>query len=492
MQNENNLDQYLRDKVENADFDFKEEYWNQAAQMLDEEDRKKRRPIFWRWFAVVGTLLVVTIGTYLFSNKNNNNKKDKSPIAKTETTQNTPQTNKSYVIDGPEQAANQNAENAPVNTPNEVPVEKNNISEKNTGGTINNKKEPQQPKDDNNSPVADKNPIANQKSDQNKGAIQNQNIPSKITPDKKEKTKKDKKKDRKKQVQNLENQQDIAKPNQKKDNTVWIKGKELLPKDTQVIAARQPIDPDISNPRYNALLRDYVAVRDTTVYTYTPVPPAVAVVPKPQINTDTAATKRKNGFTFYVSGGANFNKGFKGNATTAIAWGFAPYLNGGFEKEINPKISIASQIGFTYFNALNIQKKVVQYKYSFGYDSTKITVDYHKMYQIVLPVSMAYHLNKLHTIMGGIGASYVLNTSSKVTNNKQVSYQTGYTDGINPLDIFAQLGYQYQLNNKFAFMGFFQQGFMNATKKDYFNITTQNTQTRISLGLKYYFKRNGQ
>jgi hypothetical protein len=86
----------------------------------------------------------------------------------------------------------------------------------------------------------------------------------------------------------------------------------------------------------------------------------------------------------------------------------------------------------------------------------------------------------------------VLNTSSKVVDNGKPSTQTGYKDGINPFDIFTQLGYQYRLNKQFSLLAMWQQGLTNATQQQYFNISTHNKQTRLSIGLKYYFKRNGE
>lgn len=507
MQKEDNLlDQYLKDKVEEASFDFKEEYWLKASQMLDEEDRKKKRPFFWRWVVVLGVLITAGIGTLIYSNKNNDSNKDsnKSDIAQNNTPPSQTPSAKSYVIDNPSAAdmtlpAQQEVQNNPAKDINQG------ISENNTPA-ITKGHEAAGTKDG--SPATK----AHTQSDKENTPVENGQLPSRnnhtasalavtpnqpaVKPGQKETRRNRRAKQAISQGQKMPEEKtalnNIAGTKANPDNAVLVNGKKMQPVDTQFYVQKHARDESVYNPRYNAALSNYITERldSVTVLTYKKIPETKPETPLQAILKDTSA-RIKNALQFFLSGGANFNRGFKGNANTSIAWGVSPYLTAGIEKNITPKISLAAQIGFTYFNALNVQKKVIHYKYSFGYDSTQLSVEYHKLYQLMLPVSIAYQLNKSHSAWASIGAAYILNTSSKVTDNGNSSYQTGYQDGINPFDLFAQLGYQYRLNKRFNVQAFLQQGFCNVTQKDYFNITTRNTQTRISIGLKYYFKRNG-
>ena len=68
MNNENNLlDNLLRNNVEEAQFAFKEDYWDKMEALLDEEDKDKKRPFFWRWFTIFLGVVVVVGATLLYS-----------------------------------------------------------------------------------------------------------------------------------------------------------------------------------------------------------------------------------------------------------------------------------------------------------------------------------------------------------------------------------------------------------------------------------------
>ncbi|MBP6625543.1 MAG: hypothetical protein KA198_10250, partial [Chitinophagaceae bacterium] len=196
--------------------------------------------------------------------------------------------------------------------------------------------------------------------------------------------------------------------------------------------------------------------------------------------------------SFFIHAGLNMNKGFKGNVESPISWGFAPCVSAGIEKTISPKITLASQVGFTYFNGLNTMKKVTNYNYSFGFDSSQLSVVHKKLFQIYMPISLYYQVMKNQFLMASIGASYSLDVSSAVKENQTANSMTknGYSTGFNPFDFFLGAGYGYQLSKKMMIQLNLQQGFMDMTKNAYFNNTNKNTQTRISIGLKYSFSRN--
>lgn len=499
---ENELDRYLKSKVEEAHFEFKEIYWEKALKMLDAEDERKKRPGIWRWFTLLGTLIVLSVGAFFISNKKSTSKQEhkKTSFVSAENKGSNRNDTPSYTVEPSSNETNSiheiKIDNAaaskerkefsqptsnPTN-PTDAPSEKSAVTPKaplNKG--IPDPKEPRPTQDELSS-------TPNQQSDAN--------APTKI-----EKLKINKK-GRNAGVLNNNasqtrgNQAELNTPTPPKNNTVMVNGQRMQPIDTQVLIQKQARDESIYNPRYLANLSNYVTERidSITILTFKPAKDTKQEAPLKEATKKESvsdSSKKTNAPRIFIATGANLNKGFSGNQSTTVAWGVAPYLNAGIEKMIHKKISMSAHIGFTYFNGLNLEKTAVNYKYSFGFDSTKISVKYNRMYQLLLPISVAYHIGKLHTLWGGIGGSYVFNTESLVTENKSSKNQRGYLDGINRFDIFSLLGYEYQLHNKLTAQAFWQQGYMNAAQKEFFNIQSSNTQTRMSLGLKYYFKRNG-
>ncbi len=280
---------------------------------------------------------------------------------------------------------------------------------------------------------------------------------------------------------------------------VNIHGKSMIQMDSANFTHKTSLDVKQTNPRYVAGLGLYTPeVLDSIVLTYKPAETTdqAAEVQSVQ-NNSIEQVKEKGLFTpkpisFFIGAGLNMNKGFKGNVESPISWGFAPFVSAGFEKAISSKITMASQVGFTYFNGLNTMKKVTNYNYSFGFDSTQLSVVHKKLFQIYLPVSLYYQVMNNHFLMASIGASYSLDVSSSVKDNQtaNATNKNGYSTGFNPFDFFVGAGYGYQLTNRIMIQLNIQQGFMDMTKNTYFNNTNKNTQTRLSVGLKYSFSRN--
>jgi hypothetical protein len=67
VKNEHNiLDKFLQETVNQSDFMLNEDHWSKMSSMLDEDDKQKKRPLFWRGFSIFIGLLLISIGAFLF------------------------------------------------------------------------------------------------------------------------------------------------------------------------------------------------------------------------------------------------------------------------------------------------------------------------------------------------------------------------------------------------------------------------------------------
>lgn len=498
MQHEQNpLDQFLKEQVDNAHFDFDESYWEKASKMLDEQEQNDKKIAWWKRTGIVALFvtLILTIG-YFITNKFDNKEN--------QITQTPSSTQHSYEID--EKIPRENYDNNKDTT-------KFNYNTQNTDNHINN---------NNNSTNYLSNVENKTTSKQSRKNINNNNTntelkdiypPNEIDTNKKndekeerysteivyEKTNKHKgifaknkkveninRSNKHKEIAKLENQ---IKNEQELKNKVWVNNQWMTPIDTQILYSPTPIDPSISNPRLVPSLKDYVAHKnDSAIITYHFKKDTASVPIINNIEKDTALVSSKlSTLHLYLQLSAAINKGFVGNINTNKTWGISPVLSLGFGKQLNNRFCLLVQPGFTYFNAVNMEKKTRNYMYSFGIDSSNFVVSYKKMYQLQLPVGVQYSIFNKQSLLAMIGLSYILNVQNKVYDKGTTYSTTGYRDGINPLDIFIEMGYNYQINKKIQLQAAYYQGLKNLTQQEYFKTQNANKQKGIHISVRYNF-----
>ncbi len=553
-QNNQSLDDFLRHNVEEADFSMKEDYWQKMSVLLDEEEKKKKRFFFWRGLSVLALLIVAGAGAYLFpklSHKESAAASQHQTLPQTQQTvlpsvkqdqpdiKQDPQPETDQTTDEPTTTSSTTKTNQTSSSNNQTSTTQEKSSALLTDNESNEHKRTSKKEISNEKTVTPstskpvtsaraahgierkERKLARREQRKNDESVTNdataKEAPSSsnantnltvVTP-KKAFTKK-----------KVVNENKIAKTDSKPAVTekksdpvpqspvnVPVKGKNMKPVDTVQYVKRQPVDQSMYNPRYIGCLANYIPERldSVTVITYQPVPEVKQAEQKP---VETPKEKfKKPPFELVLLAGLNMNKGFKGNVSAPLSWGFSPYLGAGIDKQMTPKLTMSSHVGFTYFNGLNSQVKVNSYQYTFGLDSSAFSVAHKKLLQFYLPFSVYYQLFNNHFVMASLGMSYSFDVSSKVTtttsssnagapapSTKSVttssSTQTGYRTGFNQFDVFAQFGYGYRVANRIMIQAAVQQGFFDMTKNSYFSNSVTNTQTRFSLGLKYNFKRN--
>jgi hypothetical protein len=537
-QEHNRLDDFLQEKVESTQFEFKEDYWDKMEALLDEDQKEKRKPFFWRGLSLFVLALMIGAGALLFPKMQHKSDKqsvaksqfaqtsqsesvessmipEKTSTAQTETSSNsqsnpTTQSSQSNTIQQGDNESNtdvvKNTNNANAGTSNlnsTTQLASNDVSSKSKPSkhdnevSKSNKVEPTETKHQ-----RDNIESSNQENNTNKNRNHNERSINKLAKNKAAKTKPSSDKtDRMNETANDKSKQQRTEnlnATIQSKSSATILGKNMDAIDTAVYT-NVVKDQSNYNPRYIASLKDYVTekIDSITVVTFKPAEnkPSASKLEnnEPKADVKTSNQQKLSPLEFYFMVGANANKGIKGNAVTAIPWGIAPFVSVGLEKQVSSKLSISSQVGFTYFNGLNLTKQVNNYKYSFGVDSTTFSVTSKKLFQMYLPIALYYQFMQKHSVFTSVGLSYAFDVSSLVKEDQQSpQYNSfGYRNGFNTVDLFLQLGYQYSINKNLSAQLLFQQGFMDMTKNNYFENNQSDKQSKISIGIKYNFKRNG-
>lgn len=244
------------------------------------------------------------------------------------------------------------------------------------------------------------------------------------------------------------------------------------------------------NPRYVAGLENYVAERFDTVRIITLTASAPALLPTPSSTTPSdSASHSPSPFRFHLLALLSANRGWGNTPAAARPWGLAPVLGIGGEKELRPGLSVAAQVGFTWFNGLKVTKEVQSYRYSFGVDSTAISVEYRRLLQFTLPVSVLYRLSPRWSVFAGLGVNYAFEVQSRLKDDDNApSTVFGYRDGWRRLDGFAQAGVRANISPRLGAVVQYQQGFADMTENSFFQQNATQRQSRIMLGLRYELK----
>ena len=528
MKRENNeLDDFLQQKVDEAQFEFKESYWDKMEALLDEEEKPKKRFLFWRGLSVfLGVALLSTVA-FLWPKMKQDSTQTASTAAHAENTQtqNFTQGSAASLEESSDEPQFNNVDTKAESTV--TASGKSDLTSTPPAQATSHYTGPKEPR----VKTAESNDSRQNSTvnpTQNNGSKGSVNTTPNATKNEKplaqiekksKKPKRDKMNSGKGGAVNVKilhsnegsskNEAGSNEVNTKPSNptsspSVQVMGRNMKAIDTNVYYTKEPRDETQFNPRYIAALQNYTPERleQVTVVTFAPakeevkeVKPVIEKAPQLQSQDTALTTKRKNPISWFAMLGANFNKGFKGNMLNTLPWGVSPFLSLGLEKKINSKISISTQVGFTYFNGLNMEQKATQYKYSFGLDSSEFfTVNYKRLWQVYVPVSLSYQLASRHQVFAGAAGSYALDVNSLVHDKQNSSVYTsnGYREGLSSWDVLAHIGYAYQFNSKISALLFWQQGFSDVTKNNAFRQDAKHLQSKVSVGIKYNFKRNGK
>jgi hypothetical protein len=108
------------------------------------------------------------------------------------------------------------------------------------------------------------------------------------------------------------------------------------------------------------------------------------------------------------------------------------------------------------------------------------------LYYLQLPIMLGYQISKKNMVSAGVGISYLLSDGVQAKDSSgryEGSYKMENGNGFNKLDYFAALAYTYRLNRRFSFSINATYGFTDVTNTSYFDDAIKNYNHNISLGL---------
>jgi hypothetical protein len=541
-QEQHNLDDFLRKKVEEAEFTYSDNYWKTMSGILDEQD--SRKPRMWLWRGLSALLLVTLIGGaayYIRIKQSASEQKAVSVLTKQHaiTQQNNqddlmPDTTNDYTEKTDQQPTTGNPVKSSFKTPQDAsstgntntapfnqtvitePTNEIGSEESEQAGTSKNQPElsdvrKQESKSSNSKlKKRQKSSITKIEADKESSLAKNNTADDQISPKAKSSSPKNKKVGKKPTSNADLNKSPETIPEVSK--TTLVNGKPMQATDTQRFQ-RSVQDPRITNPRYIASLSNYIPERYDSVTIISFQPAAVTDQPKKTTvdsnlsNSDPQSTSPKlPAHAWFIAAGVNVNKAFNGNATPSGQFAATPYAGLGIQKMISKRITLAAQIGFTMVNGLNSRLTIPSYTYGFGLDSSQIVLDHRTILQSYLPLTLQYMAHRRHQFFASMGIAYNWDIGSRIQDYsvsqnqgfstagspsaKSVSrVEYGYNGGFEKLDVFTQFGYAFQLSPSLKIETAVAQGLRDLTKNTYFKNNVADRQTRMSVGLKYVFNR---
>ena len=522
--NKHHIDQLLQEQMQKLPTELNEAHWKDAERRLDEDDKKKRPFVL---FFIVAILLV-GLGTAAVK-KLNNNKKTKQQVAQNQATINHKeqkeriyQQTKEEVLDSREdkQPSSQDKTTATDNMSSAANSQTQNINANSFGssktvnqGATNPAQVAKSTSPSNTGPTktlnsnnANAQPIDKSTTDK-QGAINKTNtgVAKTSQPTIKQPKNANTTADNGIATTNKNSKQSSKQaPTRNANNDIGSNGTDLSTskavadkaKTKDVRIYRSPEEYQKLNPRYIAGLEGYSFTRSSLSQEHSdslreivgkqnaPVVAKKSTAPGPAIFVQDPSS-------FFIMAGLAAAKGYSGSGDAGTDYGLSPNLGLGYQFNFSERMSLYLTMYMSYISHLNIRETGTNVSYSFDKDSTFVSVTRKNLLQLQVPLQLAYKIRPKHSVYGGLGINLGLNTVSLYEDSKQSSSkkQFGYMNGIRFMDVNVNLGYEYKMSSKLSLGLFYQQGFFDMTKNNYFNNQQNDRNARGGINLRYKFLR---
>ncbi len=201
-------------------------------------------------------------------------------------------------------------------------------------------------------------------------------------------------------------------------------------------------------------------------------------------------------FSFGVSGGANFSRGFVNTGSSGASVSVNPTGGVRLACQLNEQVDIETGLLYDYRSSLNSRITVLTSKdpgTNTSHFSTNSTLSLH---YLDLPVHLTYKYGK-HSFVVGMQYARLINTHSEIINsidnNGVTSIEQSYkqwnkNDGrFSSFDLAAILGYEYEITSRIKILGRYNYGLFDVTDDNSFNNSVRDKNHQFKIMVDYRF-----
>lgn len=161
--------------------------------------------------------------------------------------------------------------------------------------------------------------------------------------------------------------------------------------------------------------------------------------------------------------------------------------------EVQPKLSLNTQLNFAYRSGVNLPKTSYVYAYDFNLVKIPITVNVNGLATGTLMAGARYSLGNFGALEANVGGQFIMDTHAKVSSTVDTiplpSGNWGYRSGVKRWDWMAGIGYDYGFCKHFEGFAYYRMGFnKDNTDDQYFGSSRADVNRYLQVGLRYFIK----
>lgn len=217
----------------------------------------------------------------------------------------------------------------------------------------------------------------------------------------------------------------------------------------------------------------------------------------PGICEETAKKSKVHGH-FSIIAGVRGYEGLRNSGTQKASPSISPVAGLKYSLGFNSRFSLHSAIQYGMRNGLNSFREYQKESYSFGFTKELIRISYKELHYLELPLYAKYRLIKLHHLTAGLSLTYIpgVRTETYITRENALGdRQSGTnkdwqkTPALSEADLALIAGYEHFLGRKLNLACRFHYGLSDLSSNAYFNNKTYDRNMHASILLEYALGR---
>ncbi len=198
-----------------------------------------------------------------------------------------------------------------------------------------------------------------------------------------------------------------------------------------------------------------------------------------------------------ITTGSNLSLGLINQGPTRSSIGALPYVGIHYSfdpKPTSPLLRLESGVFLMSRNGLSGSRSFRSVNFGFGFEEEIITLTPKALHALEIPLAASFRVRNRHYVTVGASGSYLIEitTQERLQRNDDFGTSTpdkknvwGYRKGFNKLDAGAQIGYRYYLGRGFSLnlQGYY--GLMDLTDNDFWENDQFDRNMQLRLFLRY-------